>query len=218
MNWNAADNPFPRSPRRRKVSHEIDDELAFHLARSADEVQASGAHSRTEAEAIALERFGDLEKVRLRCLKLAWKERIMEKMTSRPVLKYGAVLAAAGVIVFLLLSIRVQYVTAEEAYQRARHAEVEARDAMHEALRAREENEALNQILLETLRGVDPAAAGQAPSVREILENASQRLESEFSDSPDTLERLQAIIQEARDDLQSVETDSTADVEGAGDE
>ncbi|MEM7454942.1 MAG: permease prefix domain 1-containing protein [Planctomycetota bacterium] len=219
MIHNEANAPLPEQPRRRTVDA-VEEEIAFHLACSADELQQGGVSDRSEAEAIARKRFGDIEKIRLTCLKLAWKERLMEKVTSRPVLKYAAIAAGVGIVLFAVLSVRAQMAMAEEAYMRARHAEAEARQAMLEASQAREESAALNHILLEALSGVDPESPDLALTVRAILATASTRLESEFADDPEILERLTSAIEDARTSLQQLdelERSNSSSIESAPD-
>lgn len=71
--------PFhgPLDPRNeREIDDDLDAEFAFHLERAAHDLEQEG-HDREAACGLAQERFGDLERYKKQCRRIALKERVM---------------------------------------------------------------------------------------------------------------------------------------------
>jgi putative ABC transport system permease protein len=100
---------------RRAADHDVDDELAFHLAMREELFEAAGL-DRQAARDAALRRFGDVDDVRARCLTIATaRERRMKHLELRSALRLqlghairrlrGAPGFAAAVVLMLALGI-----------------------------------------------------------------------------------------------------------------
>lgn len=182
------------------IEKQIEEELRFHLANLADEIQETNGSSRVDAEEHALQQFGDLEGIFRTCLKLAWKERMMEKLTT-PVFAIS-ILAAAVIVVALFFSAQSRKQMALEARYQAMKAEKIATIAHKQAEEAEARQEETVKLLVDAIQGAEPERENQI-DVRAILESASQKIVDEFADQPEVVEKLKTLIEQAKNDIKN---------------
>ena len=203
-----ANQKLPK-PGVRDVAKDIEDELAFHLVLSADEAQQKMQIDRSAAEQWAVEKFGNVEIIKRTCLQLAWKERIMEKLFS-PVVGMVLMVFCCATIVVIFFQAYARQAMAIEAQHIARKAEQEAESARREAIKAREASEASSRLLMKVFTNVDPEG-DKSVSTTQILMEATSKIESEFGDDPEVIEKLLKVLYEAKAKLQETEPESIAE-------
>ena len=187
MTMHAARQPAPDGDDARCVERDIEDEFAFHLQAIRAELIAAGTPP-DEAVSLAAARFGDIDRWREDCRRIAEGNRLMTTRRITLVLAGLAIALTVTMVLALLASRRMTL----EMRDRAEVARAEA-----EMARARAD--ALNQTLVGLLAAPGPTDSSPDLTVRATLDRADARLDA--IDDPEVAARLREVIERARAEL-----------------
>ena len=208
MNDLTADSKPPKRQFQNNISNDIDDEIAFHLALAAEEACKLRGMKPDEAKSWAVEQFGSVDRIRAMCLRVMWKERMMEKLFS-PVVTVVLFLLVIGIGLAFMYQAHARHQMAIEARLMAMEAERHARAAQQEAEQAMQRSTALNQMLTQLFANVEPSETDQT-SLESLLNVASQHVEDAFKDDPETIEKLRQAIAKAQKEIDAARKKETS--------
>lgn len=203
MSESTADQPIPRPTNSHRVVDNVKDELEFHLAAATEEAKANGL-SDHDALSLAQTQFGNFEKIRLTCLKLAWKERLMEKLFS-PAVTIVLFLLTLGVAVVMFFQAHANQAMANEARNQMMQAQASANMALEQAKKSEDRAKQATQMLIEAFRDANTEnqqADFDNEAFKQLLSATATTIQQQYKDDPVTLEKLKSAIDEAMKKLE----------------